>query len=284
MKLREIMRSSPTTVGAHETIGEAARRMLRGGIRHLPVVEDGRVVGLLDARDILRFHGEGGLESLVSSAMSTPVQTASPDDDIAEVAGRLGARKPGFLPVVELGRLVGVVTTTDVLATVVNMGIPATPEEPRVGALMTRNPATAHPDDYLLDAVGRMSNLGVRHLPVIDGDGRLVGMLSDRDVRVLIGDFLVTEGEEGLSVKLRVERVGDVASRAPMTIDENARIDQALAPFVDFRVGALPVVTGENRLVGILSYVDLLRFFEHTLRRGGVPPRAPVVDEPSARH
>src|SRR4029079_5427490 len=54
--------------------------------------------------------------------------------------------------------------------------------------LMTRAPTTAAADDNLLDAAARMAERNVRHLPIVDGDRHVVGILSDRDVRTWVGD------------------------------------------------------------------------------------------------
>jgi acetoin utilization protein AcuB len=120
MKLRDIMRSEPVTVGEETQLGDAHQLMRQHHIRHLPVMSKGRVSGILSERDILYYRAaiqtdEDWWRAPTRWAMVAPVQTAGPDDSLTEAAGRLATAKIGALPVVERGALIGLVTTTDVL-------------------------------------------------------------------------------------------------------------------------------------------------------------------------
>jgi acetoin utilization protein AcuB len=89
----------------------------------------------------------------------------------------------------------------------------------------------------------------IRHLPVVDG-GRLVGMLSDRDVRS------AASGSPGIPA-------GRIMSPDPVTVTSATRIEHAARVMLDRRFGSLPVVDGT--LVGIVTYTDLLRAFVRVL-------------------
>ena len=73
--------------------------------------------------------------------------------------------------------------------------------------LMTHAPTTAAADDNLIDAAARMADRNVRHLPVVDGERHVVGMLSDRDVRTQVGDSSRTLRPEEALVRMRSLRV-----------------------------------------------------------------------------
>lgn len=120
MKLREIMKPAPITAITTMPIGEAQQLMRQHHIRHLPVVRDGRLCGILSERDILGYRAridrdEAWWRAPVDDVMTSPAQTAGPDDSITEAAGRLAVSKIGALPIVERGQLIGLVTATDVL-------------------------------------------------------------------------------------------------------------------------------------------------------------------------
>jgi len=120
MKLREIMKRDPITASEATRVGEAQRLMHNHGIRHMPVVRDGRLLGIVSERDLLAYHAAMGGDqdwwrARITEVMTAPVQTAGPDDSLTEAAGRLAASRIGALPIVELGRLIGLVTVTDVL-------------------------------------------------------------------------------------------------------------------------------------------------------------------------
>jgi CBS domain-containing protein len=116
MRIKDIMRPHVSTVRPDDTLSLAAQTMLWLDARHLPVMLDGELVGVISDRDILRHRsGWHGMDAKVAEAMSTPPQFAHPDDPMIEAAERMAARKVGCLPVVDRGELIGLVTTTDLL-------------------------------------------------------------------------------------------------------------------------------------------------------------------------
>jgi len=125
--------------------------------------------------------------------------------------------------------------------------------------LMTREPVTAASDDTLLDAAARMADRNVRHLPVVDGERHVVGILSDRDVRTVVGDWLRPFRPSDAVVRARTYRVGDAMTRDVVVVNQDAPFDEVVRVFTDQRVGAVPVVDNTDRLVGIISYVDVFR-------------------------
>ena len=104
--------------------------------------------------------------------------TTQPDDTLVDAAGQMNCYQIGALPVYEERRLIGIVTERDLTAALAEGADPATT---RVAEYMTEQPVTVAPDDDLEVAARRMAELGVRHLPVVDGT-RLVGVLSMRDL------------------------------------------------------------------------------------------------------
>jgi acetoin utilization protein AcuB len=120
MKMREIMKSTPWTVTEITSLGHAHQLMTMNHIRHLPVIRDGKLIGILSERDVLEYRAKAAFRedwwrAPVSVAMVAQPQTAGPDDSLTEVAGRLAAAKIGAMPIVERGALLGLVTVTDVL-------------------------------------------------------------------------------------------------------------------------------------------------------------------------
>ena len=125
--------------------------------------------------------------------------------------------------------------------------------------MMTRAPATTAVDDSLIDAAARMAERNVRHLPVVDGDHHVVGMLSDRDVRTLFGDSSRSLRPSDALVRLHSMHVADAMTRDAFVVRQDAAFSDVVRVFTEQRVGAVPVVDEADRLVGIISYVDVFK-------------------------
>ena len=117
LPVRDVMAIHPITVRPHETARHAYQLMRDNRFRHLPVVEDGRLVGILSDRDLRPVLLSPGLaRARVRELMSEDLTTVGPETPIEEAASLLVVKKIGCLPVVAQGRLVGIVTETDLLA------------------------------------------------------------------------------------------------------------------------------------------------------------------------
>lgn len=116
MQLRDIMTTNLISIGPDETAGEALSLMEQERIRHLVVVEDGRLAGILSIRDIGGRKGEAVREGRSVRELMTPqVLTATPEMTLDEAFEIMQEEPIGSLPVIEDGELVGIVTATDVL-------------------------------------------------------------------------------------------------------------------------------------------------------------------------
>ncbi|HEY7139695.1 MAG TPA: CBS and ACT domain-containing protein [Methylomirabilota bacterium] len=120
--VRDVMATDLVTVRPHETARHAYRLMRDHRFRHLPVVEDGRLVGILSDRDLRPVLLSPGLaRARVRELMSEDLTIVSPDALVEEAASLLVVKKIGCVPVVAHGRLVGLVTETDLLAVLVEL-------------------------------------------------------------------------------------------------------------------------------------------------------------------
>jgi acetoin utilization protein AcuB len=122
-----------------------------------------------------------------------------------------------------------------------------------VDEIMSPKPIAVEANQTVREALRRLITDDIRHLPVVD-DGVLVGMVSDRDVRGLASDVL--SGNE-LTEQL-ARAVSEVMSSDLVTVDPETEIAEAIDLMIEHKIGALPVVS-DTQLVGILSYVDVLR-------------------------
>jgi len=127
---------------------------------------------------------------------------------------------------------------------------------------MIREPLTATPDMSLPEARRLLNENHFRHLPVVDGQGQLVGMITDRDLRSAYPSSMLSESERLLVYK-RVEKtmVVDIMSTECIALTPESTLDDALLLFDREGVGALPVLE-DGHLVGIFSSRDLLTAYK----------------------
>ena len=131
-----------------------------------------------------------------------------------------------------------------------------------VSRSMTTTVITVPGETTLHAAQELMAQHHIRHLPVVDGEGRLEGIVSERDLRSALPSSLLEEAErEARKTELFKRPVTDIMTADPVAISGSATIQDALLMIQQHRVGAFPVV-GENRMLeGIVSVRDLLRAF-----------------------
>jgi acetoin utilization protein AcuB len=120
MLIAEVMKPDPITISDKTKLNDAYKLMLDKGIRHLPVVKNWKLVGLVTDRDLrlatskLAKHPFNP-DAEVEKVMSHPVNTISPNDPVERATQIMRELRIGCLPVVEEDHLVGIVTVTDLL-------------------------------------------------------------------------------------------------------------------------------------------------------------------------
>jgi acetoin utilization protein AcuB len=108
------MTRDPVTINGDALLSEAQEKMRRGGFRRLPVVAEGKLIGIITDRD-LRAHIGYMERTRVNGVMTEKVRTVSPATTLEEAAQILLKFQISGLPVVDNGRLVGIITTSDVM-------------------------------------------------------------------------------------------------------------------------------------------------------------------------
>lgn len=123
---------------------------------------------------------------------------------------------------------------------------------------MTQQPLRIKSDSSVTAALALLAMGDVRHLPVVDDDDQVLGMLSERDVIGLLAPSVANLAEE--FEKATKLQVSDFMQSGAVVLEPEDELNDAIKLFLEHRFGAFPVVK-ENRLVGILSYLDVLNAF-----------------------
>jgi len=136
----------------------------------------------------------------------------------------------------------------------------------RARDVMTRSVATVHPDDSARHAAQMMADCDCGAIPVVDWNGRMIGMITDRDITLR----LVAE-----NMNVEDARVGDCMTDEAFACNENDSIETCMRSMSHHQIRRMPIVDDRNRVVGIVSQSDLA---QHAGDNSGMGERRAVAD------
>ena len=259
MRTHEIMTPNPIVVTRHTSLGECAGKMLKHGIRHLPVVDDThKATHILTDVAVFQFGGLAGEEmnqwipfhsgAVPNEANDTsePIEVvADADDEATLTLQRLVAADQDFALVKDQnGLLLGIVTEHDglrIAAEILEASELAVHQEFTTPAIIGRFEDSGH------EMLVRLQELHFRHVAVVDNSGIVRGVVTVGD---LLADNVVHD--KSLTVK-DVMRPGKVR-----TIGGQVRLVEAAQRMLTEHIGCLPVVDSDGRPRGILTRTDLI--------------------------
>jgi CBS domain-containing protein len=269
------MTRRPITVTPETSLLQTVRLLEQHGFRHLPVVRNGEVVGMLSDRDVRLGTGglpevaeeapiEAGLPQRVAEVMHAPVICVESDAQGTVAARHMIEQRIGALPVLEDGRLVGIVTETNLVSAFRDLcRDPAHADELErpVEDVMQSLVVTLGPDDTVDDAVLCCHDWRIRHIPVLQGED-LAGIVSDRDIRLSIGRALVEDARDADrgGAPREPDRIRDVMSRDVVTVHPKEALSRAVTLMLQNHVSALPVAL-EGMLLGVVTRTDILEHY-----------------------
>ncbi|PQP35526.1 CBS domain-containing protein [Desulfobacteraceae bacterium SEEP-SAG9] len=131
---------------------------------------------------------------------------------------------------------------------------------------MTAKVITIDKEADIFEARDKMEKNRIRHLPVVEADDRLIGIVSDRDIRSAWPyDFSLDFDRDEEKKRLSELKIKDIMTKDPVTVSLSYTLEDAVLLIQQKRVGAFPVVDDQGRLKGIVSIRDLLRAFINVL-------------------
>jgi acetoin utilization protein AcuB len=137
-------------------------------------------------------------------------------------------------------------------------------------------------EDVSMIKVGRLLHqLNVRRLPVVDGQGHLVGIVTERDIKAASPSKATSLDIYEMTHLLSEIKVRDIMTAKPFKIKPGDTVERAAAIMRDNKVGGLPVVDDDNRVVGIITDTDIFRFFTLVsgVDQGGIQIAACLPEE-----
>ena len=137
----------------------------------------------------------------------------------------------------------------------------------KVVDLMTSDPLTVTSAETIGKADELMGENNIRQIPVVKGR-ELVGIVTDRDIRAFLSDAL--RGEPDVRERALKTAVGDIMTTEPLFIAPDDDLKDAVEMLIEQKFGAIPVVDEAEGLVGIVSYVDVLRNYLERLQEESI--------------
>ena len=213
LRVKDVMSMPVSTVNDDQTLGMAAGRMVKEGLKRMPVVDhEGRLVGMLSRLDILRQatnkHPKAephripqGAARTVSDVMTGNIPMVGVDDNLGTIIDKFSQSNSNRLIVVDTeGKAVGLICDSDVVVRVQpekrgsilealrKIGKPPAGKETAFD-LMSTGPLTAPPDLPVVDAIGKMLAESRKWLVVVGGDGRPLGLVNRRILLESVAEF-----------------------------------------------------------------------------------------------
>ena len=133
----------------------------------------------------------------------------------------------------------------------------------RVVDVMTKHPLVVTPSENIGQADEIMTANKIRQLPVVN-ERELVGIITDRDIRSFLSESLLSP-PEAREKALRT-RIAEVMTTDPLTLSPDDNLQEAVELLINEKIGGIPVVDEAEGLVGIVTYVDVLRCFLNRLQ------------------
>jgi CBS domain-containing protein len=254
MRVSAIMSPQPVTIQARAGVDEALALMDDQDIRHLPVLDGENVVGVVSDRDLLGVvgavprRGREARDVAVRDVMQRLMVGIALEADAADAAREMLRKTVGCLPVLREGQLAGLVTEFDVLAVLARAaasGRLGADGNPPLRTLQMPELLGLEPTATFEEAAVLCREQQVRHVPVLE-EGRLVGILSDRDLRAAAGS-----GRPGETP------VAELMTTEVETLSPNDTVARAAQVMIRHRISCVPLMLG-GRLAGLVTVTDLL--------------------------
>jgi CBS domain-containing protein len=250
--VKDVMTKDPECVDPSDLVTKARSVMRKHNRRCFPVVEDGKLRGIVTRGDVMRVTSNK-TNLLVEGIMTRNVITTTPGDDLFSCARKMIKAGIRQLPVAEEDTIVGIVSAYDILSAFVEND--HKPVKKKISEIMTYEVVHCEPDDELSGIWNKMYASGFSGFPVLKKD-RVIGMITRMDI--------IKEGSVRLSKesgKGRVVHVKKVMRTPAITIKPEAKTNEAAGIIMSEDIIRLPVTDEDGRMIGIVDIEDIIRAY-----------------------
>jgi CBS domain-containing protein/nucleotide-binding universal stress UspA family protein len=297
IRVKDAMRREVTSVGPSTSLGRVVELLNEKGIKSIPVIEQGKIVGIITGGDLLARAGMGLRLSLqralpahvfsqyirqltdegktAKDIMTSPVVTIEEDEHVTKAAELMTRNNFKRIPVLnKQGELVGIISRLDLLALIASSGLssglfPAlTGESARTaGDIMFRDVPTVSPDSPLNEVINKILSTPLRRVVVTDEEQRILGIIVDRDLVKAIPhgktgrlqNVLSHLAHTPLGMLDLTGEASDVMVRDVVSVQPDTSLADVVQTMIDKKIKRIVVADEEKRLVGMISRESILR-------------------------
>ncbi len=267
--IRNWMSSPVKTISPDTRLFDARKMMDAEKIRALPVMKDGKLVGIVTRRGLLRTDipalNENAWttdidlkDAVVEEIMTKNPITVPASGPLPKAARVMLENKITAIPVVDDNRaMIGIITTSDIFRFIL-AELPDLKLDLRAREYMTSHVVTLGPDDSLLEAHRLMGAERIRALPVVE-DGELKGIITRTDLLSNDNSRFLSRNNQEESLKVLTNSVSQIMITNVTTITPETTLLDAARLMLENKFHSLPVLDAEKKLAGILTESDLFR-------------------------
>ncbi|WP_407432869.1 CBS domain-containing protein [Methanobrevibacter sp.] len=259
MQIKNLMSTSLITIDKDQSLADALKLLRKNRISRLPVLNNKELTGIISERDIAKKLGSSKYESMpasrlhVSSVMVKDIISVPQSMRLAEVANIMLENGIGSVPVIDDGKMVGIVSKADF----VTMAIDGEYDNICTKEIMTKDVISVSPSERLIHARRVSIDAKVGRLPVID-DEELVGMITSKDLMRAFIDFRKKVPERYQKSQIKEVLVEYIMSRNPLVVTKDHSISDVAKIMIETGYNGLPVVE-DDKVIGIITQTDILR-------------------------
>ncbi|MCJ7489825.1 MAG: CBS domain-containing protein, partial [Thermoplasmata archaeon] len=260
LKLKDIMNENPRVIDIESTVSDAIAMMRRHKVRELPVLDNGRPVGLVSYTSFIQRRSVP-MTAKVDSIM-LPCPKLDEDTNLIDAAEALVASGIRGAPVIRGGKMIGFVSRTDIIRAMREDEVLG---RRRVHEFMTRDPVAIGPDDIVFNAQMMMHGLNEKVLPVVDGEDGVIGVIGMTEIlktlwspKADLPPRSPKPPRKGLDGRVPAEiKIASVMTRSVVTIGPEDTLANVADVMTSKGLSTLFVVEGD-KLVGVVDQSDMM--------------------------
>ena len=263
MQIKNLMSEDLITVDKDQNLSDALKLLRNHNVSRLPVTNNKELVGIISERDIANKLGSSKYENMpasrlhISSVMVKDVFTVPQTMQLEEVAKLMLENGIGSVPVMnDDDKMVGIVSKADFVTLASGIAF----DKITVKEIMSKELITVSSTDRLFHARRQMLEAHVGRLPVVD-DGKLVGMITSKDLMRAFIDFRKKVPEKYQKSQIKEVLVEDIMSKNPTVVTKDMSITEVSDIIMETGFNGLPVVE-DDEVVGIITQTDILKLIE----------------------